>query len=61
MTYDYACTACGHEWEAEHGIKDPPLTECPKCGEPEAHRLISKRPGTGFSLLGSCWAKDCYQ
>ena len=30
-TYEYACTSCGNEWEAEQSIKEDPLTECPKC------------------------------
>jgi putative FmdB family regulatory protein len=30
-TYQYACTACGHELEAVQKFSDDPLTECPNC------------------------------
>ena len=31
-TYEYACTACGHQLEAVQSFSDDPLTECPECG-----------------------------
>ena len=31
-TYEYACTACGHQLEAVQKFSDDPLTECPECG-----------------------------
>ena len=30
-TYEYACTNCGHTFEAMQKISDKPLTRCPKC------------------------------
>jgi putative FmdB family regulatory protein len=30
-TYQYACTACGHQLEAVQSFADDPLTECPTC------------------------------
>ncbi len=33
-TYQYACTACGHELEAVQSFSDAALTECPECGGP---------------------------
>ena len=30
-TYQYACTACGHQLEAVQSFTDQPLTECPAC------------------------------
>jgi putative FmdB family regulatory protein len=30
-TYQYACTACGHQLEAVQSFADDPLTECPDC------------------------------
>ncbi|HEX7743638.1 MAG TPA: FmdB family zinc ribbon protein [Micromonosporaceae bacterium] len=30
-TYQYACTACGHQLEAVQSFADDPLTECPAC------------------------------
>jgi putative FmdB family regulatory protein len=58
MTYEYACGACGHEWEAEQSIRDEPLKKCPKCGKPQAKRQISR--GAGFILKGGGWYADGY-
>jgi putative FmdB family regulatory protein len=30
-TYQYACTACGHQLEAVQSFSDEPLTVCPAC------------------------------
>jgi putative FmdB family regulatory protein len=58
MTYEYLCTACGHQWEAEQSISAKPLTACPKCKKQKAQRQISG--GTGFVLKGSGWYADLY-
>ena len=58
MTYEYLCTACGAEWEAEQSISAPPLQECPKCGQRTAKRQISG--GAGFILKGGGWYADGY-
>jgi putative FmdB family regulatory protein len=58
MTYEYVCTACGHEWEASQSIKDAPLKECPSCHAQSAKRQVSG--GTGFVLKGSGWYADLY-
>ena len=57
-TYEYECTSCEHHWEAEQSIKDAPLTECPKCAEQTAKRLIA---GSSFTLNGNCWSRDGYR
>ena len=57
-TYEYACTACAHEWEFEQSIRADPLTDCPKCHGQTARRQISR--GTGFILKGSGWYSDLY-
>jgi putative FmdB family regulatory protein len=31
-TYQYACRACGHEFEAVQPMTDEPLRVCPRCG-----------------------------
>ncbi|WP_433505910.1 FmdB family zinc ribbon protein [Pseudonocardia halophobica] len=31
-TYQYACTACDHRFEAVQSFSDDALTECPACG-----------------------------
>lgn len=30
-TYDYECTKCGHSFELEQKISDPPRERCPEC------------------------------
>lgn len=58
MTYEYACEACGHQWEAEQSIKDAALKKCVACGQERAKRLVSG--GTGFLLKGGGWYADLY-
>ena len=57
-TYEYACSACGHEWEQTQRIVEPPIDLCPKCAKSTAHRLISR--GTNFILKGGGWYSDLY-
>ena len=57
-TYEYACSACKHEWEFEQSIKDDPIKKCPACRKQTARRQISR--GTGFILKGSGWYSDLY-
>lgn len=49
-TYEYRCGACGHEFERFQAMSDPPIRECPECGEEAAERLIS--PGAGLVFKG---------
>jgi len=58
MTYEYSCVECGHKWEADQKITESPLTECPKCGQQTAQRLISK---SNFQLVGPSWGVDGYK
>ena len=58
MTYEYVCTACGHEWEAEQPISADPLKKCPACHKNKAKRQISG--GLGFILKGGGWYADGY-
>ena len=55
--YEYACRACGHEFEREQRISDAPIKKCPKCGALKAKRLISR---TSFVLKGGGWYSDLY-
>ena len=48
-TYQYACTACGHQLEAVQTFADEPLTECPAC-EGRLRKLFS---GVGVVFKGS--------
>ncbi len=46
-TYEYACTLCGHEFDAFQSITAKPLRKCPQCGKSSLKRLI----GTGAGIL----------
>jgi putative FmdB family regulatory protein len=50
--YEYACTSCGHEFEALQKMSDDPLKDCPECGESQLRKMIS---AAGFHLKGSGW------
>jgi putative FmdB family regulatory protein len=58
MTYEYICTACHHEWEAEQPITAKPLEDCPSCEKKTAKRQVSG--GAGFILKGGGWYSDGY-
>ena len=48
-TYQYACTACGHQLEAVQSFSDEPLLECPVC-EGRLRKLFS---AVGIVFKGS--------
>jgi putative FmdB family regulatory protein len=48
-TYQYACTACGHQLEAVQKFSDQPLSECPNC----AGRLRKMFSSVGVVFKGS--------
>lgn len=56
-TYEYACSACGHEWEQEQRIVEPALDTCPSCQQKTAKRLVS---AGNFILKGGGWYADLY-
>jgi len=49
-TYEYECKSCSHKFEVFQSINDPPIKDCPKCGN-EVRRLIFG--GTGVIFKGS--------
>ena len=46
-TYEYKCSACGHQFERFQSIKADPVKKCPECGKNKVNRLI----GTGAGLI----------
>jgi len=50
--YEYACQACGHEFEALQKVSDAPLRKCPDCGKPKLRKLLS---APAFRLKGGGW------
>lgn len=55
--YEYACSACGHQFEEWQKISDPPVRACPKCKKRKVEKLISQ---TAFQLKGGGWYADLY-
>ena len=58
-TYDYRCSACGHDLELFQSINDPALKKCPKCGKPKLERLIG--PGAGILFKGGGFYQTDYR
>lgn len=56
-TYNYACDACGHNFEREQRISEDAIKKCPKCGKSKARRMIS---AGNFILKGGGWYSDGY-
>jgi putative FmdB family regulatory protein len=53
-TYEYACTACGHQLEAVQSFTDDPLTVCPDC----KGALRKVYGNVGISFKGSGFYKN---
>ena len=49
-TYEYACTKCGHTFEAVQSMNDKPLSRCPVC-KSAVRRVING--GIGVIFKGS--------
>lgn len=50
--YAYRCEHCGFQKDALQKVSDPPLVDCPSCGQP---RLAKQLTAAGFALRGSGW------
>jgi putative FmdB family regulatory protein len=50
-TYAYGCDNCGVRFDRYQSFDDPPLTECPECGE-EALRKLFTPVGVVFKGSG---------
>ena len=46
-TYEYACAACGHEFEEFQSIKADPIRICPRCGK----RKVERKIGIGGAVI----------
>ena len=51
-TYQYECSACGHEFEELQSMTDAKLTKCPKCKKNKLDRLIGGGSGMIFKGTG---------
>jgi putative FmdB family regulatory protein len=50
--YAYRCAACGHAKDVLRKMSDPPLADCPACGQPRFEKQVT---AAGFQLKGSGW------
>jgi putative FmdB family regulatory protein len=50
--YAYRCAACGHTKDVLRKLSDPPLADCPACGQPRFEKQVT---AAGFQLMGSGW------
>ncbi|HEX9916171.1 MAG TPA: FmdB family zinc ribbon protein [candidate division Zixibacteria bacterium] len=50
-TYEYECTACGHQFEESQKMTDKPIEICPKC-KGKVKRKISGGAGVLFKGSG---------
>lgn len=50
--YEYACSDCGHRFEAIQKFSDAPLIECPQCANAA---LVKQVSAPSFRLKGSGW------
>jgi putative FmdB family regulatory protein len=57
-TYEYECLDCGNQFEAVQSMKDPHLTECPKC-KGKVQRKIGR--GAGIIFKGSGFYQTDYR
>ncbi|PTY05539.1 FmdB family transcriptional regulator [Opitutaceae bacterium EW11] len=59
-TYEYACSACGKEFEVFQSIKDQPLKTCTLCGQSgQVRRKIGR--GAGVIFKGSGFYETDYK
>jgi putative FmdB family regulatory protein len=58
-TYQYACRACGYEFEIFESITTSPVKICPKCKRKKVKRLISA--GGGFIFRGKGFYSTDYR
>jgi len=50
--YAYKCQGCGHQLEKIQRLSDAPLTDCPKCNQPQLKKQIT---AAAFKLTGTGW------
>jgi putative FmdB family regulatory protein len=50
--YAYRCEGCGFQKDALQKMSDPPLVDCPECGQPKLAKQVT---AAGFALKGTGW------
>jgi putative FmdB family regulatory protein len=52
--YEYKCDDCGHGFERQQKMSEPPVSVCPQCGKREVRRLFSSFVGLVKAATPSC-------
>jgi len=50
--YEFECSQCGHRFDRLQKLSDEDPRDCPACGQPQLHRLVS---APSFRLAGGGW------
>ena len=50
--YEFQCSECGHRFDRLQKLSDADPTDCPACGKPQLHRMVS---APSFRLAGGGW------
>lgn len=50
--YEFECRDCGHRFDHLQRLSDADPRDCPSCGKPQLHRMVS---APSFRLAGSGW------
>jgi putative FmdB family regulatory protein len=58
-TYEYRCSACGHQFELFQSITEGAKKKCPDCKQPKLERLIGS--GAGILFRGSGFYQTDYR
>ena len=58
-TYQYECSACGHQFEQIQSMTEDRLKKCPKCKKMKLNRLIGS--GSGIIFKGSGFYETDYK
>ncbi len=58
-TYQYECSACGHQFEILQSMNDKRLSKCPECKKSKLERLIGS--GNGIIFKGSGFYETDYK
>ena len=58
-TYQYECSACGHQFEILQSMTEPKLKKCPECKKLKLFRLIGT--GGGIIFKGSGFYETDYK
>ncbi|MGN7613023.1 FmdB family zinc ribbon protein [Magnetococcales bacterium HHB-1] len=51
--YQYKCDGCGHAFEKNHPMSDPPVKTCPECNQEKVRKIFATGGIVGSIKSGS--------